>query len=134
MAETPDIPRSPRGLGAAGKRWWTEIMSVYDFSGAPDALLLAEDVARTVDLVAHLQTVVDRACRDDALRTKGSRNQDVQIPELESLVKLRAQYAALLRQLDLPGEQPAADEDVSRVLTRSELARRAANVRWSNRG
>src|ERR1700733_8097112 len=130
MAETPDIPRPPRGLGAAGKRWWTEIMAVYDFSGAPDVLLLAEDTARTVDIVAHLQSVVDRACRDDALRTKGSRNQAVAIPECVLLVKVRAQQAALLKQLDLPGDDT---DEPGRVMTRSEIGVKAAAARWGHR-
>jgi hypothetical protein len=130
MPETPDIPRPPRGLGAAGKRWWAEIMAVYDFSGAPDTLLLAEDTARTADIVAHLQSVVDRACRDDALRTKGSRNQDVAIPELEALAKFRAQFAALMKQLDLPGEDL---DEPGRVMTRSELGVKAAAARWGRR-
>jgi hypothetical protein len=130
MAETHDIPRAPRGLGAAGKRWWTEIMAVYDFTGAPDVLLLAEDTARTVDIVAHLQSVVDRACRDDALRTKGSRNQDVAIPECDLLVKFRAQQAALLKQLDLPGDD---SDEPGRVMTRSELGVKAAAARWGRR-
>ena len=102
MAETApktEIPKAPKGLRAAGRRFWREIHSEYDFGGSPELVLLVEEASRTADVVARLQAVVDEA---ETLRTKGSRNQDVAIPELDALRAYRAQYAALIRQLELP--------------------------------
>ena len=38
MAETPDIPKPPRGLGAAGKRWWAEAQCLPN----PKSMIVAQ--------------------------------------------------------------------------------------------
>lgn len=132
MTETDDqpaIPKAPKGLKTAGRRFWREIHSTYEFPDAPEVVLLVEDAARTADVVARLQEIVDNA---DTLRTRGSRGQDVAIPELDALRAYRAQFAALVKQLDLP---PADDDDdVERTapMTRSEAGRKAAATRWGH--
>ena len=65
----------------------------------------------------------------------GSRNQDVAIPELVELRAYRAQFAALVKQLDLPGpEDDEDDQDTARrPMTRSEAGRKAAAARWAHR-
>ena len=69
-------------------------------------VMLVEECARTADVVARLQETVDNA---DTLRTRGSRGQDVAIPELDALRQYRAQFAALVKQLDLPA--PVDDDE-----------------------
>ena len=136
MAETApktEIPKPPKGLRAAGRRFWREIHSEYTFEGSPELVLLVEEAARTADVVARLQAVVDEA---ETLRTKGSRNQDVAIPELDALRAYRAQYAALIRQLELP--LPADDDDDpgeerTTPMSRSEAGKKAAAERWGQR-
>jgi hypothetical protein len=56
-------------------------------------VMLVEECARTADVVAWLQDTVDNA---DTLRTRGSRGQDVAIPELDAPRQYRAQFAALV--------------------------------------
>jgi len=68
-------------------------------------VMLVEECARTADVVAWLQDTVDNA---DTLRPRGSRGQDVAIPELDAPRQYRAQFAALVEQLDLPHDD---DED-----------------------
>jgi hypothetical protein len=131
MAETDDlvvIPPIPKGLRTAGRRFWRQIHSAYEFQDAPEVVLLVEEAARTADVVARLQEIVDTA---DDLRTRGSRGQDVCIPELDALRAYRAQFAALIKQLDLP---PVEDTDDAgngdTPMSRSESGRKAAEARW----
>lgn len=96
-------------------------------------MLLVQEAARTADVVARLQHIVDTA---DSLRTTGSRNQDVAIPELDALRAYRAQFAALIKQLDLRGpedDEGYQDTARSRPMTRSEAGRKASAARWSHR-
>lgn len=130
MSETP-LPEPPAGLREAGTRFWNEIHTEYEFLGSPEVILLVEEAARTADLVARLQAIVDKA---DTLRTRGSRGQDVAIPELDALRAYRAQFAALIKQLDLPGpDEDADDTGGDGPMSRSEAGRKAASSRWSRR-
>jgi hypothetical protein len=134
MAEI-DIPKAPKGLKTAGRRFWREIHAVYEFPFGPEMHMLVEECARTADVVARLQDIVDNA---STLRTSGSRGQDVAIPELDALRAYRAQFAALIKQLDLPPPPPDDDDDTDDdgthlPMSRSEAGRRAATARWSAR-
>jgi hypothetical protein len=128
------IPKAPKGLKTAGRRFWREIHSVYEFPFGPEMHMLVEEAARTADVVAQLQDIVDNA---DTLRTHGSRGQDVAIPELGELRAYRAQFAALIKQLDLPpppdDDDDEPDDGRRRPMTRSEVGRRGAEARWSAR-
>ena len=134
MTETedkPDIPKPPKGLKTAGRRFWREIHATYEFPDAPEVVLLIEDAARTADVVARLQAIVDNA---DTLRTCGSRGQDVAIPELDALRAYQAQFAALVKQLDLPAPDDEDDgAERTTPTTRSEAGRVAASARWDRR-
>jgi hypothetical protein len=122
-------PKAPPGLQAAGRRVFREIHAEYQFDGQPDAVMLVEELARTADMVARLQRIVDDA---DQLRCKGSRGQDVAIPELDALRAYRQQFAALVRQLDLPQPLPPTPEPSPALkMTRHEAARKAAQARWN---
>ena len=128
--EEGTIPKAPRGLKTAGRRFWREIHTNYRFVQAPEVIMLVEEAARTADVVARLQGVVDNA---GTLRTSGSRGQDVAIPELDALRAYRAQFAALVKQLDLPAVEEEDGEDGAErttPMTRSESGRKAATARW----
>jgi hypothetical protein len=132
MAEI-DIPKAPKGLKTAGRRFWREIHTEYEFPNSPEVIMLVEEAARTADVVARLQDIVDNA---GTLRTCGSRDQDVAIPELDALRAYRAQFAALVKQLDLPPPPPDDDTDDDgprKPMSRSEAGRRGAVARWSAR-
>ena len=131
MEDTTPPPEPPACLKDAGSRFWVDLFAEYEFPGSPEMVMLVEEAAKTADVVARLQRIVDEA---PMLRTRGSRGQDVAIPELDALRAFRAQFAALVRQLDLPGREPEdEDDDRQRPMTRSEVGRRAAAARWANR-
>lgn len=97
--------------------------------------MLVEETARTADVVARLQDIVDNAT---TLRTCGSRGQDVAIPELDALRAYRSQFAALVKQLALPPPPPDDDGDTDDdrthlPMSRSEAGRRGAVARSSAR-
>ncbi len=94
--------------------------------------MLVEECARTADVMAWLQDAVDNA---DTLRPRGSRGQDVAIPELDAPRQYRAQFAALVKQLDLPHDDDEDGYNTGNVvpLTRSQVGLRDAQARWGHR-
>ena len=118
-------PRPPEGLQDRGTELWRSLTAEYDFGTAPEKLLILEEAARTADMVARLQAIVDEA---EELRVRGSQGQPVAMPEVTELRQYRAQMASLLDKLRLP------EEDAEGAMTRSQLARHAARARWGNRG
>ncbi|WP_236734099.1 hypothetical protein [Mycolicibacter kumamotonensis] len=123
-----EIPKIPKGLKAAGRKFWREIHETYQFVHSPELVMLVEEAARTIDVVVRLQSIVDNA---STLRTSGSRGQDVAIPELDALRAYRAQFASLVKQLDLPAVDTGRDNPGG-PLSRSEAGRIAASARWSH--
>jgi hypothetical protein len=115
---------TPDGLREKGLTLWQRLIAEYDFSSAPEKLLILEEAARTADMVARLQGVVDEA---QELRVRGSQGQPVAMPEVTELRQYRAQLASLVDKLRLP------EEESEGAMTRSQLARHAARTRWANR-
>lgn len=52
------VHRAPRGLSAAGRRLWDAVSSDFELEAHESVLL--ESAARTADLVADLQSLIDR--------------------------------------------------------------------------
>jgi len=128
---TEDPPPMPEGLQAAGQKAWQEFTGPdgWDFDAA--ALITLEQFCRSLDLEARLQVQVDKAER---LRCKGSRDNYVEIPELGSLVKVRAQTAQLQARLKLDDDaDDAADDPFVGMSATSAKARKAARSRWDRR-
>ena len=115
----------PDGLRDRGTELWVRLTAEYDFSAAPEKLLILEEAARTADMVDRLQRIIDAA---DDLRVRGSQGQPVALPEIAEARQWRAQLASLLDKLRLP------EEETEGAMTRSQLARHAAQARWSKRG
>jgi hypothetical protein len=118
-------PKPPEGLRDRGIELWRRLTAEYDFGAAPEKLLILEEAARTADMVARLQRIVDEA---DDLRVRGSQGQPVALPEIAEARQHRAQLAALLEKLRLP------EEESEGAMTRSQLALHTARARWGNRG
>ncbi|WP_157900622.1 hypothetical protein [Mycobacterium rhizamassiliense] len=84
---------------------------------------------------ATTQTKVDDA---ESRRVQGSNKQPLAMPELVELRQYRAQFVALIKQLDL-FPPPEGDEDEGagiqpdRPMFRSEAGRAAAAPRWGHR-
>ncbi len=116
--------KPPAGLKTKGLEIW-RLSEVYDFSEAPEKLLILEEAARTADVIDRLQKIVDEA-KD--LRVRGSAGQPVGLPELDSLRQYRSQLQILLsRGLQLPDE---SEESGPGPMSRSQVARLAARARW----
>ena len=89
----------------------------------PDELIVLENAAKTIDLVAKL----DLAMADQPLVVPGSQGQLREHPLLSEQRQQRALLARLLAQLKLP----ESDElDAFRGQQRQDSARSAARARW----
>lgn len=84
----------PRGLKAAGKRLWDDV--VGEFELAEHELTLLEQAVRTADLCATLQASVD--AYQGRLSTAGGRS----VPELIELRQQRIVLARLITALRVP--------------------------------
>lgn len=115
MAKLP----APTKLGPKARKVWQEITSVYELR--TDELRVLEDACREIDLVERLE----EEFRDAPTMVKGSMGQMVASPLLQELRQHRQVAARLLKQLNLP------DEDGRNAANTSDLARKAANARWS---
>ncbi len=92
MSNTP----APRGLKAAGKRLWSETLSVYDLR--QDEMEILRAACFEVDLVARMEKELE----SEPLTVKGSMGQLVPHPLVSELRQHRATLSALLRGLKLP--------------------------------
>lgn len=120
LGEIPRVP-TPAGLAKQGRKLWRNVTKRYELR--PDELILLEHAARTVDLVAGLESAME----GQPLTVKGSMGQEREHPLLSEARQQRALMARLLGQLKLP------DEGVVDGLgtARSVAARDAARSRWS---
>ena len=119
----------PAGLGTRGRELFVRIATDYDLSASFDKQVLLEQAARTADVVDRLQRFVDSS---KELRSTGSMKQAVALPELVELRQFRAQYASLVKQLNCESDDEAAAQEPKVKMTRSEVGRKAAQVRWGN--
>ena len=107
-------------------------------SGHSSEVAVRDEVAGLADGEAYVypagaggsRSTMPRAC---ARIRAGSRQQDVAIPELDALRAYRAQFAALVKQLNLPGPEGEEPEEKRGPMTRSEAGTKAATARWHGR-
>jgi hypothetical protein len=121
--DKPKLPRAPKGLGPAGRRYWREMNELYEFD--VEKLTLLTQAAREVDLIERLQEQIDN---DPTLIAKGSQGQPVSAPAVGAIKEHRALLVTITKALELPSV-----EGNDGRMTRSESARYAANVRWGGR-
>ncbi|WP_373198757.1 hypothetical protein [Mycobacterium marinum] len=125
MAESPPIPRAPRGLASTGKALWKSIHKTFDFSDEPHLLAILEQACQTRDEIDRL----DAAMQGEPYTVLGSAKQ-VQVHPLVSEARFqRKTLAELLSRLSLPDNSDPDDPHARRVVA----ARTAARARW-NRG
>ncbi|MEI7780136.1 MAG: hypothetical protein WCJ42_12010 [Actinomycetes bacterium] len=123
MASRKRADGRPAGLRAAGVALWQRITAEYDFSSAPERLVLLEEACRCADMVDRLQKIVDAA---EDLRVRGSQGQPVALPEIPELRQHRAQLMSLIKALGCPDDE--TDDDGH--LTRSQIGKLGAAARW----
>lgn len=115
-------PRTPEGLGKAGRAFWLATVRVYELS--PAEVTLLEEACRVKDLLGR---VTEQLAAGDLL-VDGSMGQDRANPLLRESVELRKVLNMLLLSLALP----MPDEVAGRV--RSPQAQAAAQARWRSQG
>lgn len=115
-------PRQPRGLGAAGARFWKETVAVFDFSEESGKLLMLEHACRVTDVIAALE----KAAAGAPLTVLGSARQQTINPLISEIRFQRGLLAQLVAKLGLPEtdeDRQERDEKLSRV------RRKAAKLR-----
>jgi hypothetical protein len=119
-------PRAPAGLARRGRALWRSVVASYELAEGETALLI--ETCRVLDSVEALQQTL----ADAPMMTTGSRGQQTANPLRAELRSERLLLAKLIAQLSLPdvdGEGGKWDG-----LSASSRARKAARVRWDNRG
>lgn len=122
MAKTK--PKSPPGLGAAGKALWTELWADLPPGWELDErerALLALACGQADDVKA-----LEKAVADGGLWTTGSQGQDRLSPVLTELRQGRLAISRLLGQISLPDGDGKPETEASR------RGRHAASVRWGH--
>jgi hypothetical protein len=107
-------------MGKAGLKLWHDVTGKYDLR--PDELRVLEDACRETALIDRMEA----EARTAALMIAGSMGQSVVNPLFSELRQHRSAFAALMRQLKLPDEEPVVESE-----NRSAQARTAAKSRWS---
>ena len=125
MAETPSLPRAPRGLDNAGKALWRSVHAVFDFEDEPHTLAILEQACHTRDEIDRLEAAME----GQQYTVLGSARQ-VQVHPLVSEARFqRKTLAELLSRIGLPDNSDPDDPHIRR----SAAGRKAARARW-NRG
>lgn len=94
----PRKPAAPKGIEAAGRKLWREIIKQYDLR--PDELSVLADACREEDLIARMQAKLDDA--DTELIVHGSMGQPVANPMVQEIRQHRRTKLAILASLKLP--------------------------------
>ena len=123
-------PPVPEGLQAAGLAMWEAVTGPEGWVLDDASLLILESCCRARDLEARLQSAVDASAK---LRCRGSRDNQVELPELGSLVKVRAQVVSLWEKLGLERDDADGEADLFGDDATSARARKAARARWDRR-
>lgn len=120
---TESKPRSPAGLGPAGRKFWRDVVGVYDLD--PHELHVLAEASRTLDEMERVRAELDAA---PSLLAKGSMGQAVEHPLLGTLRNHRASLDKLIARLNLPDSEGEVPKTPAQV-----RAQRANDVRWATR-
>jgi len=115
-------PRTPVGLGSAGKALWKRLVDAYTFE--PWELPIVEMACRQADDLALL----DDAIRASGILTRGSQGQARLAQAVTEARLARLALSRLLGQIKLPAETATGERPLT---DRGRRAQRAAQTRWS---
>ncbi|UXA20990.1 P27 family phage terminase small subunit [Mycobacterium sp. SMC-4] len=114
----------PRGeFGPEGKKLWTELTEVFNFTDEPAKLRVLYDACKLADTIKRM----DDEAASAPLVVEGSTGQPVIHPCISQANSARSLMATLLGKLGLPDADHSVAEKKARR-TRSALI--AAQVRW----
>lgn len=115
-------PTPPKDLGSRGRRFWADVVAVYELN--VDELQLLVEVCRGLDELELLHALIA-----DGVTVAGSRGQDRLHPALAEMRAVRLGLGRLLAQLGLPDP----DSGAPGLQTPQQVrARRAAETRWAH--
>lgn len=114
-------PKTPAGLGTAGKAIWRSLTGTFDFEVGE--LLIVETCARQADDLAALEAIVE----ESGLMVAGSAGQPRLNPAVAECRQARIALARMLGMLGMP------DDENKPMTAASRSARHAATVRWGRR-
>jgi hypothetical protein len=116
------VLKPPEGLAVAGRKFWRDVLKVYELS--PAELLTLQRCCVSVDALA----AVDAEIAEQGLSVRGSRGQVIP----NRLLKLRCEMERVLDVQIRSLQLPMPGEDQGR--RRSPAASHAAYTRWAARG
>lgn len=120
-------PKAPAGLGARGKRVWSQTVAQYELR--EDELGLLAELARSLDTLDRIDVELSKS----PLMIPGSTGQARPNPLLSEARGQRMAAAQLFRSLGLSDADDV--EDGQALPTPKQLrARRAAQARWGSHG
>ncbi|MFF4021467.1 hypothetical protein ACFYY5_01360 [Nocardia elegans] len=122
------IPKHPAGLGPAGKRLWTTVLTDYWMDGEPHKLAILEHACKVSDRIEELES----AAEGEPLTVLGSARQLTIHPLIGEVRAQRGLLTTLLKSLQLP-EGEETDEEMDASQKRIARAKKAAAARWGNR-
>ena len=115
--------KAPAGLGAPGRKLWSEVTAAYDLRPDEERMLAA--ACRTATELDELEKALDKA----PVVTEGSQGQVRPHP---LFAEVRAHRLALRQLLVAVGIEEAGTGDAG--VTRSHAGRQLARQRWGQRG
>lgn len=127
----------PSGLSARSRRLWRQVLAEFEL--APGEIMIFEELLHTSDELARLENLAAELGELTVETTTGVVRTH---PVFDQLLRHRATQAKLAEQLNLPhlaGEnwakkgQSGAENATKPASLASVRARKAAQVRWSNR-
>ncbi|BCQ07717.1 hypothetical protein JMUB5695_01138 [Mycobacterium heckeshornense] len=125
-------PRPPRGLAAAGRKLWREVVA----EATAEGLVLTaverhwlETAAKLVDVAATLEAELVGAPK----MVRGSQGQEVINPLISELRQLRQAADRSLARLRVEPDE-SSNANIRVINTSSTQARRAAHTRWRGAG
>lgn len=122
-----DVVKPPKGLKAGGLAFWKEMQATFDFSDEPARTRVLAECCRTIDLIDRLQATIDGS---DDLRTRGSMQQIVQVPEVGEIRQARSLLASLIKSMGLVDTE---DMQKSKAQHLSAVRSRAVSVRYGHK-
>lgn len=114
-------PKTPAGLGAAGKALWRRLTGTFDFESGE--LVILETAARQADALAALEAVV----AESGLMVAGSAGQPRLNPAVAECRQGRIALARMLGMLGMP------DDEDKPMTAASRSARHASEARWNRK-
>jgi hypothetical protein len=118
---------APEGLKSGGLAFWKEMNDTFDFTDEPARTRVLAECCRTIDLIDRLQATIDGS---DDLRTRGSMQQIVQVPEVGEIRQARSLLASLIKSMGLVDTE---DMQKSKAQYLSAVRSKAVSVRYGNK-